>query len=477
MRAQVIELEMAPLEDPKLELLDRLTQLIWITNVDTWQYRWANRAALDFWQAESLAELTSRRLAVSDTIRTTFFHVRERAAQGEVVWLDHTVYPRGIPTRIQSHCSAYPLPEGGIGLMTEAGRLTGQTNPDAANPDVIRAYEAVRYAPLVVTTHGLDGATLTANALARRTFGHRFNLYDMFQNPAEAEEVLTLLRDGELVSRDALVRTLRGPSWFAIEARRIPDPVTGDDAIVISASDVTARRRAEIAKDELISVVSHELRTPLTAVSGALTLLRHAHLMGDTVQEEELFDIASENASRLGRLLDDLLDVQRIGAASMDLHRAPLSLRPLAVRAVNLLAPLAKAREVTLSVFGGDALLVEADEARMLQVLSNLLSNAIKHSPRGGLVSVEIAQRAGMVRVSISDQGPGVPEAFRDRIFGRFEQADASDSRSMGGAGLGLYIARTLVEHHGGRLDLEETGGPGATFYFELPAAERAPVA
>ena len=94
----------APLSDPRLAFLDRLNQTIWITDVDTWRYRWANRAALDFWHAASVEELVARRNSVSDTIRTTFLHVRDRVVQGESVWLDHTVYPSGAPTRIQHYC-------------------------------------------------------------------------------------------------------------------------------------------------------------------------------------------------------------------------------------------------------------------------------------------------------------------------------------------------------------------------------------
>ncbi len=454
-----------PLSDARLSFLDRLNQTLWISDIDTWRYRWANRSGLDFWHASSVEDLVARRTTVSDTIRTTFLHVRERAARGEVVWLDHTVYPQGVPTRIQAYCSAYPLPEGRLGLFVEARQLSATTDPE-----VLRSSEAVRYAPLVVLTHALDGTTLTANALSRRTFGHRFRLHDIFEDAVEAEEVLDLLRSGELVSRDARLRTATGARWFAIEGRRIPDPVTGADAVVLSASDVTARRRAEAAKDDLISVVSHELRTPLTSLRGALSLLQHARATGETHHEPELFEIAAENAARLGRLLDDLLDVQRIGAGSVDLLRAPTPLRPLILRAIALLAPLSKAREVELGVRGGDGVVLDIDEPRILQVLSNLLSNAIKHSPRGGEIRIDVTVHEGArVRVSVHDEGPGVPPSFRERIFGRFEQADASDSRTLGGAGLGLYIAKTLVEHHGGRLDFEEQKTRGATFFFELP--------
>jgi signal transduction histidine kinase len=459
------EERLPPLADARLAFLDRLNQILWISDIDTWRYRWANRAGLDFWHAGSVEELVARRLPVSDTIRTTFLHVRERAAHGETVWLDHTVYPKGVPTRIQTYCSAYPLSEGRTGLFIEARRLSSTTDPE-----VLRASEAVRYAPLVVTTHALDGMTLTANALSRRTFGYRFRLHDLFEDAVEAEEILDILRRGDLVSRDARLHTAVGARWFAIEGRRIPDPVTGADAVILSASDVTARRRAEAAKDELISVVSHELRTPLTAIRGALSLLQHGRAIGEEGDAPELLEIATENTARLGRLLDDLLDVQKIGSGGMDLVRVPMPLRPLVARAITLLAPLSRARELHVTLRGGDAVVLDIDETRMLQVLSNLLSNAIKHSPRGGAIHVEITVADGArARVSITDEGPGVPPSFRERIFGRFEQADASDARSLGGAGLGLYIAKTLVEHHGGRLDFEDHTLRGATFYFELP--------
>jgi signal transduction histidine kinase len=456
--------DIRPLGGPALEVLDRLRQAIWISDIDAWRFRWANRAGVSFWNAATLEELVARHTEASETIRTTFFAVRERAARGEIVQLDHTAYPGGAPVRIQAFCSAYALPEGHVGLFIEAQRAAG------VDPEVIRSSEAVRYAPLVVTTHALDGTTLAANALARRTLGYSFALRDVLEDPAEADALLREVRSAGHVSRDLALRTSKGARWFAVEARRIPDPVTGQEAVVLSAHDVTARRRAEAAKEELISVVSHELRTPLTAIRGALSLLSHGRETGDRQHEEELLAMASENSARLGRLLDDLLDVQKLGAGLLLLRRAPASLRALVDEAASLLTPMARTRGVRLCVTGSaEDALVNVDSERVLQVLTNLVSNAIKHSPAGGEVRVAVAVTRDRARVTVEDEGPGVPPSFRQRMFDRFTQADSSDARPIAGVGLGLYIAKMLVEHHGGQLSFDESREQGAAFSFELP--------
>lgn len=454
-----------PLADPALALLDRLSQPIWIADVDAWRYRWANRAAVAFWRAGSLAELCARRNEASETVRAMFFHLRRRAAEGETIQLDHTVYPGGEPVRVRSTCTAYPLPEGRIGLFLEA-----QRDLPPQSPEVLRSSEAVRYAPLIVSTHELDGTTLAANALARRTLGSHFRFEDLAGGPPGATSALEQLRAGEHVSRDALVQTTEGPRWLAVEARRIPDAVTGRDVVVASAHDITARREAELAKGELISVVSHELRTPLTAIRGALSLLVHGRELGLPGSEDELLHIASENAARLGHLLDDLLDVEKLGAGRIELAFAPASLRAVIERTITLVTPLARAGDVRLVAAAEAAgVIVTMDQGRITQVLSNLLSNAIKHAPAGSEVRVQVERSATSVRVRVIDEGPGVPKAFRSRIFGRFAQADTSDTRRIGGAGLGLYIARKLIEHHGGELGFEEERDRGAAFFFDLP--------
>ncbi|MEZ4295965.1 MAG: HAMP domain-containing sensor histidine kinase [Polyangiaceae bacterium] len=252
--------------------------------------------------------------------------------------------------------------------------------------------------------------------------------------------------------------------------------MSGASAVVASAHDITARREAELAKDDLISVVSHELRTPLTAILGALSLLSHSRQLGLEANEGELFDIATENASRLGRLLDDLLDVQKLGAAHIDLVLQTVPVDLVIQRAVALVAPLSLAAGCAVEVCTpGEELMVTIDQGRILQVLSNLLSNALKHSPPGGTVTVEVAATAERVRVRVIDEGPGIPAEFRSRIFGRFAQADTSSARKIAGAGLGLYIARQLIEHHHGELGFEDDRSAGAAFFFELPRASPSP--
>lgn len=252
--------------------------------------------------------------------------------------------------------------------------------------------------------------------------------------------------------------------------RRIPDPVTGDPALVVSAIDITERREVERLKDEFVSVVSHELKTPLTAIRGALELVSNGVLGPLPGGAAELLSVAAEHSVRLTELIDDLLEAQRVVASELRLERAPTELAPLLARALERNAAALHARAGRFELHNQDApVVVHADARRLQQVLARLLSNAVRHSPQGASVSVAVEARAGSVRVTVADQGPGVPAAFRDRIFQRFAQADGSATRSLGGAGLGLYLSKAVVEAHGGTLGFESEPGARTAFHLELP--------
>jgi PAS domain S-box-containing protein len=262
--------------------------------------------------------------------------------------------------------------------------------------------------------------------------------------------------------------------WFELSIARKGLREGQGERLIALARDITERKRAESVKDEFISTVSHELRTPLSAIHASVDLLRRA-LDGGSPSEQaaRLVDIARRNSDRLVRLIDDLLDVQKIEAGKMTLRLEPLDLAGLVQRAVEDNQPYADNFGVRLILPGEipDAR-VRGDEIRLLQVMTNLLSNAAKYSPRDGVVEVGLERGAGVVRVSVRDHGPGIPEAFRDRIFERFCRADSSLSRERGGTGLGLNIARSIVEMHGGQIGFDTRPGEGTTFFFELPVSD-----
>jgi PAS domain S-box-containing protein len=244
---------------------------------------------------------------------------------------------------------------------------------------------------------------------------------------------------------------------------------------VLSFRDISQRYALDRMKDEFISTVSHELRTPLTSIRGALGLLS-AGLVGEVSEKAaNLLRIAVSNSDRLVRLINDILDLER-----MQSGRAPLSLRrtglsEVAQQALEALAPVAESARIRLLLEAGTAT-VEADPDRLQQVLTNLLSNAIKFSPADADVRVLIKGGSAGATISVIDQGRGIPADKLESIFDRFQQVDASDSRQKGGTGLGLAICRTIIHQHGGRIWAERNPDRGTTFSFFVPFHQSAEV-
>ncbi|WNG15849.1 ATP-binding protein [Cystobacter fuscus] len=230
------------------------------------------------------------------------------------------------------------------------------------------------------------------------------------------------------------------------------------------------QRQVELMKSEFVSTVSHELRTPLTSIRGSLGLLEGGILGELPPQAQDMVRIARTNTERLIRLINDILDLEKMESGKLDFQLEPLELGTLLAQAVEAHQGYAEecgARvELALAAPGARALV---DGDRFLQVLANLLSNALKFSPRGERVTLRLERVGSRLRVSVEDHGPGIPESFRARIFEKFAQADGSDSRRKGGTGLGLSITRALVTQLGGTLDFVSREGVGTTFRVELP--------
>ncbi len=234
--------------------------------------------------------------------------------------------------------------------------------------------------------------------------------------------------------------------------------------------DLTEREKVEQLKSDFVSTVSHELRTPLTALRGALGLLDGGVLGELPSDAASAIHIAYDSAERLVRLVNDILDMEKIESGKMDFSLRLVNLNELVLRSVGDSALGAELLGVRVEVVQcPERVSVHADPDRILQVLVNLISNAIKFSVRGGVVSIGVSREEGSVRVEVRDRGPGIPEAFRDRIFGKFEQADTSSARLRGGTGLGLSISRSIIAQHGGTIGFVDPPGGGAAFFFSLP--------
>jgi hypothetical protein len=233
-------------------------------------------------------------------------------------------------------------------------------------------------------------------------------------------------------------------------------------------TDITERRAVERMKDEFVSTVSHELRTPLTSIRGALGLLSGGLLGPLPEQGQHMLDIAVTNTDRLIRLINDILDIERMESGTIVMRKQDCDIGPLMTRAAEEIKAMADGAGVTIAVIPVSAH-VYADPDRILQTITNLLSNAIKFSDRGGVVTLSGKREDGEVLVQVADQGRGIPADKLETIFERFRQVDASDARQKGGTGLGLAISRSIVQQHGGRIWAESTLGAGSVFSFTLP--------
>ncbi|MGC8763611.1 MAG: PAS domain S-box protein [Acidobacteriota bacterium] len=245
-----------------------------------------------------------------------------------------------------------------------------------------------------------------------------------------------------------------------------------------NVQDISQRKEVERLKKEFVSTVSHELRTPLTSIRGSLGLLQGGVAGELSPQAKNLVEIALKNAERLVRLINDILDIEKIEAGRMVFDFKEMPLKPLLLQALEANQGFAAQFGVRLeaAALPPEDWKVRVDTDRLLQVLTNLLSNAVKFSPAGGVVELLAEQRGGEVRVTVRDHGPGIPEAFRSRIFSKFAQADSSDTRKKGGTGLGLSIAKAIVEKMGGRIGFFSRDGEGTDFFFDLPlAGDRVP--
>jgi len=234
---------------------------------------------------------------------------------------------------------------------------------------------------------------------------------------------------------------------------------------------LVAAKEADAAKSKFLATMSHELRTPLTSIVGALKLVRGGTIGPVPAEVAHMIDIASRNSDRLTTLIEEVLDITKIESGKLLLHRAPLAAANLVERAVEAHRMIGSDNDVDFVIEGPlTEASVDGDADRLMQVFANLLSNAAKFSPRGATVEATARDFGDQVRFSVTDHGGGIPEEFRDRVFQRFMQANGNDDRASGGLGLGLNIARAIVNLHGGTIGFETRTGEGTTFHFDLPA-------
>lgn len=296
--------------------------------------------------------------------------------------------------------------------------------------------------------------------------------------------IYAALKDGSVHHATDAVFWRKNGSTFPVDY--IITPIIEQEKIVgavVTFNDISERYRVERMKNEFISVVSHELRTPLTSIRGAMGLLAAGLLESNPEKAKRMLDIAVANTDRLVRLVNDILDLERMKSGQVTMRQQMFDLAELMVQASDTMRALAEKEGITLVV---EPLSVQVwgDSDRIFQVLTNLLSNAIKFSERGTSVwfnaSIQVDSTCpGKTRrtliIRVQDQGRGIPADKLETIFGRFQQVDSSDSRKKGGTGLGLAICRSIMDYHRGQIWAESQPGQGSCFYVSLPLPSEIP--
>jgi PAS domain S-box-containing protein len=293
--------------------------------------------------------------------------------------------------------------------------------------------------------------------------------FDGTRYPWELSPVHATLHGGSAVREYDEVFWRPDGTWF--EAEYTTTPLAEGRTVVgavVTFRDVTERRMIDRMKDEFVSVVSHELRTPLTSIRGSLGLLAGGVYGKLSDEAQSMLDVAVANSERLVRLVNDILDLERLASGQAQLDVTEIDLREVADAAAAAMHGAAVAAGVDLDVRGAPVRLL-ADRHRLAQVLDNLIGNAVKFSPAGGHVEVEVEEDGTHGVISVCDHGRGIPPDQLERIFDRFQQVDASDAREKGGTGLGLAIAKGIVDQHGGTLSVTSELGVGTTFRVALP--------
>jgi signal transduction histidine kinase len=495
----------------ELDALDRLHTPIWVFDVDRHAIWWANRRALRFWRAESLAELLARDFgADSPTVRQRLTQVIAKTPPGEVALETWTLYPNNVPTTLLLSLAPVTIAEGRDAVLIES---SGPLDLDG-NDEALRLLEATRYTSLMVSTYSLDGSLLSRNPAA-------LDIYARCETAEAGSDLDRHLGDPQIVLavrksvaadtpflRDHKVRTAQGPRWHQLQARRGRDPRTGEWVIVMTETDVTERvqaearlanlnvdlekrvrqrtaaleRSSEIAvaarkeaeranqvKSKFLANMSHELRTPLNAIIGFSEIIRLG-VFGEVSQRylEYVNDINTSAMDLLG-LIDGLLDLAKIESGKMMLQDSEIDLRALLSDALQMIAgtPQGHDKNITLDCALPEVKVV-ADPRLMKQIALNLLSNAVKFTPSGGRITVTLTPDSQGAELRIADNGIGIEAEKLDLVFHPYEHG-ANYVGGVKSTGLGLPIARSFVELHGGALHLESTLGAGTTAVLRLP--------
>lgn len=368
--------------------------------------------------------------------------------------------------------------------IQEANKQLRSLNEELIKSEISNSRLAaiVEFTDDAIISKSLEGIIYSWNEGAERLYGYAAK--EMI-----GQSILKIFPEKQLPDFEVAMENIRrGQPVHLLETERkhkdghiIPVSVTispikdknGDIVGACSiARDITEWKKIEKLKNEFISVISHELRTPLTSIRGALGLLSGDIFEKNSDKPLQLIEIAKNNCDRLARLINDILDIEKMNAGKMEYKFETINIKELINDVILTNESLAQSKSLKIKAELANDIYIQGDRDRLIQVLTNLISNAVHYSPEKEEITVKLKKNSSHVRVSVVDKGPGVAEEFRSKIFQAFSQADSSNTRKQGGTGLGLNICKTIIDQHDGNINFINLNPTGAEFYFELPVFE-----
>jgi PAS domain S-box-containing protein len=368
---------------------------------------------------------------------------------------------------------------GYVGVIEDITERSQQQQALKASEEIFRL--AMEHAPIGMGLIAPNGQWITVNPAMSAMLGHDVdtllvNSYQSVTHPddlARESELMhsALCGDIKTYQLEKRVYHANGKLVWVLENMSLVRYANGEPRyFIVHMHDITARQEMDRIKSEFISIVSHELRTPLTSIRGSLGLIAGAMANEISDKVARLINIANSNAERLIHLVNDILDIDKIASGQMRFDYTHVQLAQLIQNTIEANRAFGEKFGVTLVARPmDDTLYSQVDASRLTQVLTNFVSNAAKFSPQGSQIDLELRQVGDHARISVIDHGAGIPEEFRDRIFGKFTQADSTVTRSKGGSGLGLHISKKIIECMHGRIGFDSEINVGSTFWIEMP--------
>lgn len=461
----------SPVSVAKLGVLDLLEHPVWVFDIEQRSMWWANSSAVKLWDAESRQALLSRSFEdMSESSRLRLGDYHRRFEKGEKVIERWTFFPRGQCVTVKCMCTGVDI-EGGRRAMLVEGKAVVNEDIDRV---ALRCVEMLRHQHISVGIFDTrSGALREQNPEGLRLFGptDSNDFVSRFEDREHGRRVLDELAS-KPSSFEARLVTLQGPRWFAVDARREYDPMTGEPVILASARDVTKRKAFESrleeaketaeaanrAKSTFFAVVTHEIRTPLNGVIGFAELLSESP--GLSSEQFGFVNALRGSALSLMSIINDLLDFSKLEAGRMALELVDFELESVVASALAVVEPGANAKGLTVVHKASNVGRVVSDPNRLRQALLNILWNAVKFTDAGS-ISLKVQDLCQVVRFEITDTGNGIPP---EKIDGLFNQHFAD-----GETRIGLAISKVLVEAMSGSIGVASTVGHGSTIWFELP--------